>query len=75
MLKTRQNDCAEHARVGNGMASMYAFDCQRERLQGHVAYELQSLHHGNVKVIYYRQSVSNLLRAYGMASARSPFDI
>ena len=33
MLKTRQNGCAEHARVGNGTASMYAFDCQRDRLR------------------------------------------
>lgn len=42
MLKTRQNDCAEHARVGNDMASMYAFGCQRERLQRHVAHGKQS---------------------------------
>ena len=56
------------------MASMYAFGCQRERLQGPVAHELQRLRNGDVKVIYYRQSVSNLLRAYGMASARSPSD-
>jgi len=34
LLKNRQNDCAAHARVGNGTESTYAYWCQRERLQG-----------------------------------------
>ncbi|EFC69620.1 hypothetical protein HMPREF0670_00943 [Prevotella sp. oral taxon 317 str. F0108] len=34
LLKTRQKSgCAPYARVGNGTARMYAFDCQRERLR------------------------------------------
>lgn len=39
------------------------------------AYGLQRLRNGNVEVICYPQPVFNLLRTYGMASARSPFDI
>ena len=33
LLKTRQNDCAVHTRVGNGTENTYAYYCLRERLQ------------------------------------------
>jgi len=33
LLKTRQNDCAAHKRVGNGTENTYAYYCLRERLQ------------------------------------------
>ena len=34
LLKTRQNACAIYTRMGNGTKSTYAYDRQRERLQG-----------------------------------------
>ena len=47
LLKTRQNDYAEHTRMGNGTESTYALRSPVRAVAGHVAHGKRGQYYGN----------------------------